>query len=603
MSIRAGVTGVLLASCAFPHGADSTKPDQQITIVDDSAPELAGGTLDDTTVDSLGLLAPEAYAYGGLHMRAFGKAGLTALTAWKDLALIDFGPLLGERYGEVPATNWSFDRPYAVGLGPTHVDNFTVIYDGEIYLPQGPTTFVLLADDFGLFEIELGAISAAAHPAWYDMTGQRYTVSAPHAGWYPLHAALSEVNSNAVFQVVILDGGVTKPLSPDRLRARITAAPGMMVAGTPDRVMRAPLTASSIERTLVDRDFTNIAPTYDLPAIGAANYVLRYTGQLRVEQSDLYVFGLDLGPDTTDYARLVIDGVPVAGNWPGSTTQRTSDAVELAPGWHDVLLDYSQLNGYGKLKLTMSTPTLPTQPIPADRLRPVSRSGMLATAGGVDMNLVDGTNLGPGITMIPFPLTAPSGAMVDFVDYFYWITGNTPRADLQLTLGQAAASAQLSIPAIPPFENAFDESPNIAAFAGKPAGVGWQAVFTDTVPNNGGGGRVIAQALMVTFHGGAGGPFAKQMTYVSKAHPTDGAVSIDAIRVTAKLDGAQLATAIRTGDAGSIEQAPWVDTAPGASPGVSAGTLVEYRLTVISDGWQYPTIDKVEIDYTRTAPD
>jgi hypothetical protein len=601
MSMRAGVAGcVLFAGCAFEAGR-APQSERTLTIVDDSAAELATGTLDGAAVDSLGWLAPEAYANGGLHVRAYGKPGMTATTSWADVAAIDFGPLLGERYGELPVANWMYDRPYGLGLTGAHTDNFTLLYDGEIHLAAGTTIFELAADDYGLFELDLGTIKASAHPASYDGT-QRFTISAPHDGWYPIHAALSESSLTALFQISIVEAGIAKPITADRLRARVTSAQGLTVTGTNDRLFRAPLAGSSIEHTFIDRDFTNVPPSYDLPTVPAGNYGLRYTGQLRVDQTDLYVFGLDLGPDPTDYARLLIDGIPVAGHWPGGVTAGTSEAIELTPGWHDVLLDYSQTYSYARLRLTMSSPTVPTQPIAAERLRPVSRTGLLAMIAGIDTPLVDATPTGPGVAMVAFPISAPAGTITDFVDYFFYLGGATPRTDLQVTLRQPGGAEVLPLLAAPPFETYYDELPNISGFAGKSAGVGWQAVFTDTVPNNGGGGYLQFQALRVTYHGGPGGPFAKQMTYVSSPHATATATRIDAIRVSAKLDGAQLAIAMRSGDAGWIEQAPWVDVAPGEIPAIDAGTLLQYRLTVISDGWQYPTIDKVEIDYTQPAP-
>jgi hypothetical protein len=38
-------------------------------------------------------------------------------------------------------------------------------------------------------------------------------------------------------------------------------------------------------------------------------------------------------------------------------------------------------------------------------------------------------------------------------------------------------------------------------------------------------------------------------------------------------------------------------TPDGAAPTVAPGALVQYQLTVTGDGWQFPTIDKVELSY------
>jgi hypothetical protein len=104
-----------------------------------------------------------------------------------------------------------------------------------------------------------------------------------------------------------------------------------------------------------------------------------------------------------------------------------------------------------------------------------------------------------------------------------------------------------------------------------------------------GAGYIYYPALLATYRGGPDKPFADAMTYVSPPHALDGTLA--AIRVLGDLDGATLVVEARTGSETTLGTAPWQP--PEAVP---PGALVQYRLTVTSDGWQYPTIDRVELD-------
>lgn len=564
----------MLAGCAFqPRAAQQHAG--STTLVDDTAADFMAGQRTDVAVDSLGLLVPDAFIGGGLHARSYPSITMDDTTTWDTLGL---GAMIGERYGELPTTNWGGDRPYSLGL-TAGGDYFTVTYDGEIYLPEGPTTLQLVADDQAFIEIDLGAVRSLLHAHYYDSTNATITVTPPAAGWYPVRGVLSETYGSAYFLLSTVDAGVATPITGDRLRARVTDAHGITVVGTPDRIFAAAPAAPSIEPTLVDRTFDNVAPSYDFYGVGSTNHVLRYAGQLRVDTADTYTFKLDDGTDSTHHTRLFVDGTCVAGSWPGGIDQLTSAPVMLEPGWHDLIADYGvYYNSVDRVSLTASTSTSPAAPIPSERLRPVRTSGFVAFVHPPDAAVASDSS-----ATVSFKLPGPTGSTIDATDLFAYITGAT-RSGLAVQL----AGTTMPLPAMPPFETYYDSWPERDELAGMPADGTYTATFTTT----GTSANLSYLYLFATYHGGPEAPFAQAMTYVSAPHVLDGTVT--AVRAIGDLHGAQMTVEVRTGDAGSIDAAAWV--APEIAP---SGDLVEYRLTITGDGWQYPTIDRVEIDVTR----
>jgi len=566
---------LVLAGCAFEPRAAEHVP-VTATLVDDTAADFMAGQGSDIAIDPLGLLVPDAFITGGLHARSYPVVNnFDDTVTWDSLQPL-LGTMIGERYGEAPITNWGGDRPYSLGLNTT--DYFTVTYDGEIYLPAGPTTLQLVADDQGFIEIDLGAVKPLLRAHYNDPQAATLTVTPPAAGWYPVRGVIVETYGNAYFQLSTVDGGTATLFDPAHLRARVTDAHGITVAGAADRLFAQPISVPSIEPTLVDRTFDNVPPSYDFYGVGATNHALRYAGQLRVDTAEPYTFTIDNGTDATHHARLLVDGVPVAGNMPGGIMQLTSDPVMLAPGWHDLIADYTAYyNASERVSLTASTPTQPAAPIAADRLRPVRTGGFITFAHAPDAYVASDTS-----SMIPFALTAPTGATIDFVDLFVYITGAT-RSGVQVQL----AGASLTVPATPPFENYYDYWPDRTELAGMPVAGSYSATFTTM----GTGANLGYLYLVASYHGGPNPPFAQAMTYVSAPKMLGGTVT--AARAIGELHGATVTVEVRTGDAASIGSAPWV--APETMP---MGDLVEYRLTIAGDGWQYPTIDRVEIDIT-----
>ena len=44
---------------------------------------------------------------------------------------------------------------------------------------------------------------------------------------------------------------------------------------------------------------------------------------------------------------------------------------------------------------------------------------------------------------------------------------------------------------------------------------------------------------------------------------------------------------------------PWTPVDGGAAPAIAPAAYPQHILTVTGDGWQYPTVDRVELDYVQ----
>ena len=558
---------LLLAGCTFaPKGSHVGDDDGSTTttLVDDTAADFAAGTRSDVAIDPLGLLVPEAYI-AGLHARSYTTIPIDDNTTWETLTLP--ATMIGERYGELPTTNWNGDRPYSLGL-TTGGDNFAVAYDGEIYL-AGATTLQLAADDRGFVEIDLGSEQPILRAHYYDNPLATLAVTPPAPGWYPIHGAMVETYGSAYFQLATMAGNTATPIDGRSLRTRVTDAHGVTVVGSQDRIFTHPISATSIEPVLLDRTWNGAVPSYDLQNIQNNDHSLRYAGQLRVDADSDVTFALDEGGVSQHYARLLIDGTRVAANWPGDPMKPTSDPVHLTAGWHDLIADFAMYSGNEHVGLIANGATIDTM-----HLRPVRTGGLLAyNVGG---NTTIGTNAMGSIT---FTLPVPAGATIDSLDAGMSLSSSA-RAMVTVTL----AGMSLPVPSSPSYEGSFDYWPELP-------GTG-SATVMETLATTSANASATYPCLTATYHGGADAPFAKQLTYVSAAHSAGG--TITAVRVIGDLHGAQLTVEVRTGDTNSIDTATWV--APETMP---KGSLVEYRLTVTSDGWVSPAIDRVEIDVTR----
>jgi hypothetical protein len=126
----------------------------------------------------------------------------------------------------------------------------------------------------------------------------------------------------------------------------------------PWKAFSRPLFTNKI--TSIDFDWQDKAPT---AGIRPTYWSARFFGKLLVPREGEYVFTLDR---LDDGGRLYIDGELVIDSWRvQAATSRESKAIKLAPGAHDIRVDYSQGTGMGSLALRWKGPGFDKEIIPA----------------------------------------------------------------------------------------------------------------------------------------------------------------------------------------------------------------------------------------------
>jgi beta-glucanase (GH16 family) len=106
------------------------------------------------------------------------------------------------------------------------------------------------------------------------------------------------------------------------------------------------------------------------PAEGIEPYLysVRWTGQVKAEQSETYTFHTT----SNDGVRLWVDGRLIIDNWTSHAATHDTGTIDLEAGRkYDVRLEYFQRLGAAVIKLEWSSPSTPRQVIPTDRLYPV----------------------------------------------------------------------------------------------------------------------------------------------------------------------------------------------------------------------------------------
>ena len=316
---------VLLAGCAFSADLGSPTQGETITLVDN--------TFDGTVIDGESApegIVPDGFSLGGLHARAY-QARLVDAGEDFDKVLADAAALTpaGEGYAQV-MTNWNASRP--AGLGFARSDDLTLIWDGEILLPAGSVTLEADVDDRALVQVALDGTFGELLSARLDNVVDSITIDVPAAGWYPIRAAFTDDFGNARFVLTIVQGQVRTPVDGDRLRARISHAPGVVVFAFDGLGFIG--ARGQTARPAIDETFPG-TPPYDLTS-SFDRFSLRFAGQVRIDSAGTYTFGATVSED--DAFRIWIDGELVAHRWLGHPLA-DSGAVALDAGWHAIVVD------------------------------------------------------------------------------------------------------------------------------------------------------------------------------------------------------------------------------------------------------------------------
>ena len=531
--------------------------------------ELVGGS-----IASRGAIEPETYYVGGVRARGYRNEGVTRTTTGVDLDRLftqPTGEIVGQNF-----TNWGGDG-YPHGLGFGSADHFSVVVDGELYVPAGTTSYVLVADDAGFIEVTVDGAITSVHSD-YTSSGTM-TLAVANAGWYPILGAMSESYGTAALALYETTSGSAMAIPAGHLRARTTDMRGLVTYLYALEELEY-LAGVWLDHGPIDHEHFTPGPS----DWGLTNtFSARYAGQILIDQAATHTLGVATGADIDDASRLWIDGTLIETNhWP--TLADRNVPIGLLAGWHTIAFDYGNNIGATSLHLEFDGAA-----VPVDHLRPV-------VAWGFPMPVYGGNAVAsPGV--YDLGVAAQDGQVIDTVDVAYTIVG--AQTGLTATLAQDGATDPIVVRAQPNEANTAGRFYNYdalrEAFVGLPLAPAWQF----TTLSNGTTGTISAVVAAST-HGGQNLPFAPVLTYTSPPRETPGATALGRVHVEASLDGAHLAIFVRTArDAAQLTAQPWTPVENDHVPAAAADAVVQYQLVITGDGWEFPSIESVEVDYSK----
>jgi hypothetical protein len=593
-----GLALLVLGACSFHAGTapiDSPGSDVDVptgSIVEGSGGSAFGGTVSGGVVAARDVLEPDVFVPGGLHALGYtSSAGLSGSSSADGGSAL--GSAAGESYGFVPVGVWNdggntLASPLGVGLAGQKT-GWAVALDGEIFLGSGATTLSAFGDDVAIVEIDADMPLRLVGSGGNAASG---VASAGSAGWFPIHALVFNNAGSGSLELALGSGSNAQPFDALLLRARTTTATGMHadVAFEPELETLSFLPATalvpSIDGSAEPGDWSTAIPN---------KFSVRYSGQLLVDDGGDHAVGVAVG--SADHYRLFVDNSLVAAAWltePGAPPVGTagSATLSLAPGWHAVVLDYGD-GGAGGGTIALD---LDGSAVDGGHLRPTHPQGIVGgiSAGGEQTPCTFTTATAASCAVSFFELSA--GAVFDYLDVAYQLGGGGKRPNVAAAIVAGSASVPLSFAGAAPDEQeygagpAFDYLPSQTEVAELGGSATWSLTMRDALEN----GNLWALAT-ATIHGGDGAPFSASFAYTSQPYMLPTGEFITGARVEGELVGATVVVEIATAaDLTSLGTAAFQ---PVGSAQIPVDELVAFRVVVTTDGWTFPFVSRVEIDY------
>lgn len=549
-------------------------------------------------IEPWGALAPIAYHAGGLRAHAANVQLFTEVldTQWATLA------------AATPAGTGFMTRSLSgdpPGVGLDSGDSWTYWAEGEIWLDAGTTDFVIEADDQGFLEIATpGDDFVRVANARQGVGTGEYTASA--AGWYPVRLAMIEGIGASRFTITLYPDGVAlgQALSPDRLRTRVDAMRGMVLAAWDGVWLSEGFQRTLATAPLLDADFGNGRPG-DLGLTSDDYWSARWSGQFYAQVAGEYRLRLD----SDDGHRLYVNGAVVSDRLADVAPGNLEVDVALIAGWNDLVLDLSEYTGRAGMELeVVSGPEAGLQDeLPPARLRPLEpRTERVDTAGdGDDVSIPDNNPVG---ISKPVPVGALTGSTVAGVDVVVGISHSRVQ-DLDLFLVHPGGDE------VRLRDNSDDGGSGARTwryrtdeFDDTPAGGIWHVRLADTV--NGNSGSITDVRLAVHHHNGPD-QLARSASFTSLVRDLGaGVVALDAVRVGGHSPTPEgIVVRLRGCDAPEqcaaeswSEPLVGVLDAAGAVPGVPPRRYLQYRVELTSNGEREPEVDWIEVSYRVPPP-
>jgi subtilisin-like proprotein convertase family protein len=577
--------------------SDPTAPDGGGTVwLSDSAADFAGGSATSAVVADRGAIEPFAYHTGGVLERASAQALGTSSKTWDDVVALD--PT--DRAAIARNSSLSFGSGTPPGVDLPSSDGWTLRFEGEVWLEAGDWTFDLACDDHGFLDVA-DASGTFARVASSDLGHDQGTVHAGTAGWYGIRWVTSDDGGNASVSLQFTGPGFASftSIPHNLLRTRADGLAGLVWYAFDGRRFDGNRAITIDDVAPAYYDWQGGAPD-DLGISGVDDFSARWAGQLRIEIGGTYY----LRYVSDDGQRLWIDGALMNDHWDDNAHEDVSPPLDLAPGWHDVVIDHSEHVGGAKAQLTVdSGPDLAGAPLPVDRLRPVEgRADRHEHAANHNRITIPDAPSGTidGIAESSASFAAAAGAVAHGVEIGLYYEHEW-RGDLNILLIAPSGRTSVLRSSTPNdgAQGSIYEHFEVSDLDGEPLNGTWTVRFVDTDP--GAVGFIDDLELTVHTQGSGAPPIGAEASYESPVHDLGGTATIGAVRGDARApSGSAIAIAVRTcASSGDCAAAAWVPVALGEVPAVAPGRFVQYQVALSSDGDVAPSLESIAIGYQR----
>jgi PA14 domain len=551
-------------------------------------PDQPGTLLVEGIVEPGGFISPRPYATGRVLLSAIAADTIGDVTTatW---ATASTGARTAQAFSTRLAIDYGVDVPH--GLGLTVGDNVTVLVEGEIDLDAaGMWRFSLTANDRGFVELAApgGDFTRVVDDAFVG-TIASYMVTTP--GWHRFRAAFADISMAMEFNLLADSPAVTgmfRPVSTDMLRVPVDGLSGYVVDAF-DGASLIDHVASTLDTAVLDRA---IGPdAFGIP-VGALGWSFRWSGQILIETDGDYAF------DITSFQghRMWIDGVLVADTFTTlDAASSTTDAIRLAPGWHDFVAEVSKLNTptLGDVSVTVASgPQWVGQPIPIDHVRPVvARSTRwVAAASGTIVSIPDGGTSPPHTITLT---SIPAGFVPSYIQAAFQINH--------------AALATASVLLAPPLGGnvallAAGAATGVGTYDGRTSipvasfGSSWTFTGSDNLVDTLIGEVRIAGITAL----GSGGtaPFPTTVRYESTIRDLGAVVAFGTVSYQVRT-GMTASVELRTCESeAGCASTPWTAVTTGSTPTVAPQRFAQYAVTLSGDGDAAPAFDSFELTYS-----
>jgi hypothetical protein len=542
----------------------------------DSAAEFAAGGQLQGTLDPDGAVSAQRYLTGALRMRGANRLNAvdTRTAEWTKVSAAPDGT------GFVRSIYQMWQDGIPPGAGVERADDFTVWFDGELFLEQGDWQLRLHCDDEGFLDLAPpGGAFARVVDSTY-LAAVTVTFKAPVTGWYAMRGA---VKDQTQFAHYLLEAGRDHPrrIEPERMRVAIGELRGVLVEGFDEPFLLAPRAVKLVSDVGGD---LGTSPPADLGLGADAQWSLRYAGMFYVDGDQR----VRLGVSSQGGHRLWIDRQLISDALGAATADATTEPIPLARGWHELVAEVSHraaAAGGLALRVVDGDPRL------LDRERMIPAEGALRLLGRSSTDTLPLP--ANGAARVALPMVGAASVALRAVNARYLATGALAellvRVDMPtgpLVLRPAGALSGTTIE---------DYATSVPSAISTPL-TGWAMLGR----NNGATAGTFGPVALSVEYEGIDQSTGDAFSFVSDSRELPPELEVGAVHWTTEPAGAPVRVSLRScGDAHCADEA-WVDVvAPGDRPTLDVRPFVQVRVEAAMSQGKPIRLDSLEVAFQR----